>query len=96
MTRYQVDSDEVLGTSSAVRASIGRIQAEVGALHGQLVNLQSSWTGPAATAFQTVAASWHGTEQRVAEDLGAINQALAQAGQQYAEAEATNARMFAR
>ena len=96
MTRYQVDSDEVLGTSSAVRASIGRIQAEVGALHGQLVNLQSSWTGPAATAFQAVAANWHGTEQRVAEDLGAINQALAQAGQQYAEAEATNARMFAR
>ncbi|MET4582522.1 early secretory antigenic target protein ESAT-6 [Conyzicola nivalis] len=96
MTRYQVDSDEVLGTSSAVRASIGRIQAEVGALHGQLVSLQGSWTGQAAAAFQTVAANWHSTELRVTEDLGAINQALALAGQQYAEAEATNARMFAR
>jgi len=96
MTRYQVDSDEVLGTSSAVRASIGRIQAEVGALHGQLVSLQGSWTGQAAVAFQTVAANWHSTELRVTEDLGAINQALALAGQQYAEAEATNARMFAR
>ena len=40
--------------------------------------------------------SWHSTEQRVTEDLGAINQALAHAGQQYAEAEAANARMFAR
>ena len=96
MTRYQVDSDEVLGTSSAVRASIGRIQAEVTALHGQLVNLQGSWTGQAAAAFQAVANNWHSTEQRVTEDLGAINQALALAGQQYAEAEATNARMFAR
>jgi len=96
MTRYQVDSDEVLGTSSAVRASIGRIQAEVGALHGQLVSLQGSWTGQAAAAFQTVAANWHSTELRVTEDLGAINQALGLAGQQYAEAEATNARMFAR
>ena len=95
MTRYQVDSDEVLGTSSAVRASIGRIQAEVGALHGQLVSLQGSWTGQAAAAFQTVAANWHSTELRVTEDLGAINQALALAGQQYAEAEATNTRMFA-
>ena len=96
MTRYQVDSDVVLGTSSAVRASIGRIQAEVTALHGQLVNLQGSWTGQAAAAFQTVAANWHNTELRVTEDLGAINQALAHAGPQYAAAGATNARRFAR
>jgi len=96
MTRYQVDSDEVLGVSSAVRGSISRIQAEVGALHGQLVNLQSSWTGPAAAAFQSLATEWRGTQQRVEENLSAINQALGVAGQQYAEAEAANARMFSR
>jgi WXG100 family type VII secretion target len=96
MTRYQVDSDEVLGASAAVRGSISRIQAEVGAMHGQLVNLQSSWTGPAAAAFQSLASEWRATQQRVEENLGAINQALGVAGQQYAEAEAANARMFAR
>jgi WXG100 family type VII secretion target len=96
MTRYQVDSDEVLGASAAVRGSISRIQAEVGAMHGQLVNLQSSWTGPAAAAFQSLASEWRATQQRVEENLGAINQALGVAGQQYAEAEAANARMFSR
>jgi early secretory antigenic target protein ESAT-6 len=96
MTRYQVDSDEVLGASTAVRGSISRIQAEVGALHGQLVNLQSSWSGPAAAAFQTIAADWRATQQRVEENLAAINQALALAGQQYADIEAANTGMFAR
>lgn len=79
-----------------MRGSISRIQAEVGAMHGQLVNLQSSWTGPAAAAFQSLASEWRATQQRVEENLGAINQALGVAGQQYAEAEAANARMFSR
>jgi early secretory antigenic target protein ESAT-6 len=96
MSRYQVDSDEVLGASAAVRGSIGRIQAEVGALHGQLVNLQSSWTGQASVAFQSLAADWKATQQRVEENLAAINQALNVAGQQYAEIEASNARLFGR
>jgi early secretory antigenic target protein ESAT-6 len=95
MTRYQVDSDEVLGASAALRGSISRIQGEVAALHGQLVNLQSSWSGPAAVAFQSLATDWRATQQRVEENLAAITQALAHAGQQYADIEATNARMFA-
>ena len=97
MTRYQVDSEAVLGATNAVRGSIGRIQAEVGALHGQLVSLQDSWSGQAATAFQSVV-------DRVEVDPAArrrdastrINRALGQAGQQYAEIEAANARLFSR
>jgi WXG100 family type VII secretion target len=96
MTRFQVDSDEVLNASSTVRATIGRIQSEVASLHGQLVNLQSTWAGTAATAFQGAASSWHATEQRVSDDLAALNQALAHAGQTYAETEAVNTRLFAR
>lgn len=96
MTRYQVDSEAVLGATSAATATIGRIQAEVGSLHGQLTNLQGSWTGPAATAFQTLVGEWKGMEQRVEEVLGAMSHALGQAGQQYAEIEASNARLFMR
>ena len=96
MTRYQVDSDAVLGATSAVRSSITRIQTEVGGLHSQLTNLQSSWTGEAATAFSGVVTEWKATQQRVEENLAAINQALTHAGQQYAEIEAANARLFAR
>jgi early secretory antigenic target protein ESAT-6 len=96
MSRYQVDSDEVLGTSSAIRASISRIQSEVAALHGQIVNLQGSWTGQASAGFQSAASQWNSTAQQVQEQLTALNQALGHAGQQYADIEATNARMFAR
>jgi len=96
MTRYQVDSEAVLSATGAVRSSIGRIQSEVSGLHGQLTQLQSTWTGQAATAFSGVVADWKMTQQRVEENLAAINQALTQAGQQYADIEAANARLFAR
>lgn len=85
-----------MSATGAVRSSISRIQSEVAGLHGQLTNLQSSWSGQAATAFTGVVAEWTATQQRVEENLGAINQALTQAGQQYAEIEAANARLFAR
>jgi len=96
MTRYQVDSEAVLSATGAVRASMGRIQSEVAGLHGQLTNLQSSWTGQASSAFTGVVADWKVTQQRVEENLAAINQALTQAGQQYADIEAANTRLFAR
>lgn len=96
MTRYQVDSEAVLTATGAVRGTITRIQSEVAGLDGQLNNLQGSWSGAAATAFQGVVADWRATHQRVEETLAAINQALGQAGQQYAEIEAANARLFSR
>lgn len=96
MTRFQVDSDAVFSATSAVRNSITRIQSEVAGLHGQLTNLQSSWSGAAATAFQSVVTDWKGTQQRVEESLAAINHALTHAGQQYADIEAQNARLFSR
>ena len=96
MTRYQVDSEAVLSATGAVQNSISRIQAEVAGLHGQLTNLQGSWTGQAAAAFSTVVTDWKATQQRVEENLAAINSALSEAGQQYAEIEAANARLFSR
>jgi len=95
MTRYQVDSEAVLAATGSVRGSIARIQSEVAALHAQLTELQGSWTGEAATAFQTVVTEWRSTQQRVEENLGAISQALTRAAQQYAEIESVNARLFA-
>lgn len=96
MTRYQVDSEAVISATGAVRASIGRIQSEVASLQGQLSQLQGSWSGSAATAFASVVTDWRATQQRVEESLAAINHALTQAGQQYAEIEAANTRLFAR
>lgn len=96
MTRYQVDSEAVFSAVGAVRSSMDRIQAEVGGLHGQLVNLQQSWTGQAASAFQGVVTDWRATQQRVEESLASINLALGQAAQQYDDIEQQNARLFLR
>lgn len=96
MTRYQVDSEAVLAATAAAKGTIGRIQGEVGALHGQLTGLQGSWSGPAATAFQGAVTEWRGLERRVEEVLAAMGAALGQAGEQYAEIEAANARLFTR
>jgi hypothetical protein len=41
-----------------------------------------------------VVSEWRTTQVRVEEVLASINQALAQAGQQYAYIEAANARLF--
>ncbi len=72
-----------------------RISGEASSLLGQLVGLEGSWSGAAASAFQSVVADWRSTQQRLDSSLGTIGQALAAAGQQYAEAETANLRLFA-
>ncbi|WP_411720718.1 WXG100 family type VII secretion target [Mycetocola sp.] len=94
MTRYQVDSDIVMGTTASVRARIETIQQEVGAMMQQLTELQSTWTGEASNAFQGVVADWRGTQRRVEESAVHINTALAKAGTQYSEIERSNAGLF--
>ncbi|QEO09380.1 WXG100 family type VII secretion target [Protaetiibacter larvae] len=96
MSSYQVDSEAVLAQATAARQTVGRIQGEVTALHSQLAQLQSSWTGQAATAFHGVVAEWRAAQQRVEDALAALGTALAQAGQHYAEIEQHNARLFLR
>lgn len=96
MTAFQVDSQAVLAQSTAARTTVGRIQSEVASLHAQLEQLQSSWTGAAASAFHGLATEWRAAQQRVDDSLTALSTALAQAGQQYAEIEQSNARLFLR
>lgn len=96
MTRFQVDSEAVAAATSSVQAAASRIQSDVSGLHAQLLDLQSSWTGQAAAAFQSVVADWTATQRRVEESLHLINTGLAQAGQHYADIEMQNARLFAR
>jgi early secretory antigenic target protein ESAT-6 len=71
-----------------------RISGEASSLLSQLVNLQGSWSGPAASAFQTVVTDWRSMQHRLDESLGSVGQALGTAGQQYAEIETSNARLF--
>ncbi|MBB2975015.1 WXG100 family type VII secretion target [Microbacterium endophyticum] len=94
MAVFAVDSDAVLTTTAAARATIDRLHSESASLTAQLSQLQSSWTGTAATAFQGVVDQWRATQHHVEDTIGTVNQALALAGQQYADAELSNAAMF--
>ncbi|MBX3067622.1 MAG: WXG100 family type VII secretion target [Cryobacterium sp.] len=94
MTRFQVDSEAVLGAHGNIQSTMSRIQAEANQLKSQLTDLQSSWTGPAATAFQSVLLDWTTTQAKVEQSLASIGQALGQAGRYYSEVEIANARMF--
>jgi early secretory antigenic target protein ESAT-6 len=95
MTRFQVDSEAVISATASVQATMERIQGEASSLLNQLVGLEGSWSGVAATAFQSIAADWRSTQQRLDSSLGNIANALSIAGQQYAEAESANLRLFA-
>jgi WXG100 family type VII secretion target len=96
MTRYQVDSEAVLSTTAATRGSIARLQSEASALHANLTGLQSTWTGPAATAFHALVSEWTAAYQRLEQSLSAMNEALSHAGHGYAEVEQQASRMFMR
>lgn len=95
MSRYVVDSDAIDAARAAAHGTVGRIQADVAALHAQLQALQDSWSGGASTAFQAVAADWRATQQQVEESLRQITIALQTASQQYVDVESANMRLFA-
>ena len=54
MAVFSVDSDAVLATTSAVRGTIDRIQAETQAMLTQLTQLQATWTGSASVAVASI------------------------------------------
>lgn len=94
MTRILVDSEEVLATNAVVQTTIDKLQNDVNTLHTQLISLQSSWQGQAATSFQELAGKWRTTAGLVQQQLGEIGQALTVAARQYSEIEAMNQRLF--
>lgn len=95
MTQYQVDSARVEQAGAAVATSAQAIGTEVDQMMRNLLELQGSWRGQAATSFQQVADDWRSTQERVRTALEEIQRALAAAGRQYQEVEDAAARMFA-
>jgi early secretory antigenic target protein ESAT-6 len=94
MTTFRVDSEQVLAANTTIQATIGKLQAEVQALHSQLQSLDGSWQGAAANSFQELVKRWRLTANTVEQQLGEVGRALAMAAQQYAEIEQANLRLF--
>ena len=94
MTHLIVDSERIHAASSAIQATISRLQTEVTTLHSQLAGLGDSWQGVAATSFQELILRWRTAADSVEASLGQIGQALSLAAQQYSEIELANQRLF--
>ena len=94
MATFSVDSDAVLTATGAIRATADRLQGETAAMLGQLTQLQGSWTGAAAIAFQGVIDRWRLTQRELEAALGDIGTALSHAGSQYAQTEAAATGLF--
>ncbi len=94
MSRFQVDSARVSQAGAAVQASAQQIGAEIEQMMRQLLDLQASWQGQAATSFEHVVAEWRATQERVRGTLEEIQVALSSAARQYDEVEAAAVRMF--
>jgi early secretory antigenic target protein ESAT-6 len=94
VTRYHVDSEQVILAANQARATISRIQAEVQTLNSHLSALSSSWSGPAQSAFATAHTSWRSTQTTVEQSLQGLGEALGHAGRHYQEMEAANIRLF--
>lgn len=94
MATFSVDSDAVMTATGAIRATADRLQGETAAMLGQLTQLQGSWTGSAAIAFQSVVDRWRATQRELEAALGDIGSALAHAGSQYAQTEVAAAGLF--
>jgi early secretory antigenic target protein ESAT-6 len=96
MTTYQVNSESVFHAAQNARATIGRVQADLQQLTLSLQALQGSWSGTAATAFQSVVSEWRATQTAVEGQLIQITESLGLAAQHYVDMEAQNARLFIR
>jgi WXG100 family type VII secretion target len=94
MAQFHVNSDDLAAKSQTVRISIETLRAEVDTMQRNLLDLQSSWSGAAATNFQNLMADWRNTQLRVEASLESINAALSMAATQYAQAEEANTRLF--
>jgi len=94
MSVFTVDTDAVHAAHGSARATMDRLQGESAALMAQLNQLQSSWTGSAANAFQQCSEQWRGAQQHVEQVLGSISVALASAASQYADADQYSAGLF--
>lgn len=94
MSTINIDAERITQAASTASHSAATLHSEVDRLMHQLRALQECWTGTASAGFQTVVADWQQVQAKVHESLTQIQKALALAGQQYAEVENANAKLF--
>ena len=90
-----MDSDRWSRRGLGVGGTVGRLQGEVTRSQGQLDSLRPLDRVRRAVAFQGVMQQWRTTQANLEQVLGTIDRcAPAARGEQYADIELANARLF--
>lgn len=96
MTEYHVNAAEVAEAAGRARATGEAIRGEVATMLAQLTALEGTWRGTAAHAFAALLDQWRAAQAQVDVALDALSGGLAAAASEYANAESSAARLFAR
>lgn len=94
MTQFRVDSEQIQQAAAAVGTSVSAIRDAVNGMYGNLQQLQSVWTGPAATQFASTAQQWRAVQQQMEQSLESIQQAMQHASGVYMDAETQATSLF--
>lgn len=94
MVQFNVDSAQVEQGALSARRHGEAIKSEVQAMTSVLMQMEGTWTGGAAAAFQSALGQWRVTQQQVEASLEALAAALNAAARQYSEVEGANLRLF--
>lgn len=95
MSFIKVTAEELAQLSGQLTSTAGSIQAESDGARGQVSNVVGAgWEGAASGQFGALFEQWNQSSAQLIEALTGISQLLGQAGNTYAETEASVARSF--
>nr|WP_116431708.1 WXG100 family type VII secretion target [uncultured Gardnerella sp.] len=94
MAQFRVDSEQIQQAAAAVGTSVSAIRDAVNGMYTNLQQLQSVWTGSAATQFASTAQQWRAAQQQMEQSLEAIQQAMQHASGVYLDAETQATSLF--
>jgi 6 kDa early secretory antigenic target len=82
-----VSTGDVADKAANIQRTAGEIESQLAVLTAQMADLASTWTGPAAAAFQRAYEQWKGAQQQTKTVLDEIGASLSNTGQVYDEQE---------
>jgi 6 kDa early secretory antigenic target len=86
----KVSTDDVAAKASAVAREVAELESQLGVLSSDMRALAETWTGQAASAFQTLYTGWNKQAAQIQQSLNEIGVSLKGAGSKYADTEAAN------
>jgi WXG100 family type VII secretion target len=91
----KVSTGDVAAKAATITREAHDIEARLAQLTSQMGQLAHTWTGAAASSFQTLYADWDRTARQMKQALDSIGLSLKGAGHHYDELEAQLTRAFA-